>query len=159
LEETREEKYHRREELVGKDVYDAKAKKVGTVVDIGYSKEGRTALIIRISTAGMVDKPLSDKELVLSHMSKGRFETLMFGRVSEIGDIILLKAELKTEAEQAPDSMLGKVTETVHTKPCPKCVRENEKLAKFCVECGYDFREEESSPNIERAVRIDDNLA
>ena len=150
MEESREEKYHGRDELVGKEVYDAKAKKVGTVVDIGYSKEGTTALIIGIATAGMLDKPLSDKELVLSHPGKGRFETLMFERVSEIGDIILLKAE--SEAEQAPDSTLSKMTETAHTKPCPECDRENEKLAKFCVECGYDFREEKYSRDIERTV-------
>ena len=156
LEELRD-KYLRREELIGKDVYDAKAKKVGTVVDIGYSKEGRTALIMRIARS-MVDKPPFDKELVLPHMNKERFESLMFGRVSEIGDIILLKAEFKTETEKTPDSILKKSPETIHTKPCPKCSRENEKLAKFCVECGYDFREVKSR-NIERAVRIDDNQA
>ena len=150
MEKSREEKYHGRDELVGKEVYDAKAKKVGTVVDIGYSKEGTTALIMGIATAGMLDKP--DKEHVLSHPGKGRFETLMFERVSEIGDIILLKAESETEAQQAPDSTLSKMTETTHTKPCPECNRENEKLAKFCVECGYDFREEESSRDIERTV-------
>lgn len=152
LEETTEERYHRLEELVGKDVYDAKAKKVGTVVDIGYSKNGRTALIIRIASAGIADKSLTDKELVLSHIGKGRFGALMFGRVSEIGDIILLKAESKVEYEQTPDSILGKAMESAQTKPCPKCDRENERIAKFCVECGYDFREEKSSRHIESAV-------
>jgi sporulation protein YlmC with PRC-barrel domain len=162
LEELRKEKYHRREELVGKDVYDNKAKKVGAVVDIGYSKEGRTALIIRITTAGMIDKPLSAKELGLSHLGRGRFETLMFGRVAEIGDIILLKAESKTDTEQSPDSIIGKMMETAQTKPCPKCDRDNEKIAKFCIECGYDFHEEKSSHNTEGAVntnRIDNSLA
>jgi len=152
------DKYLRREELIGKDVYDAKAKKVGTVVDIGYSKEGRTALIMRIATLRTVDKPPSDEERILPHMNKARFESLMFGRVTEIGDIILLKAEFKTEPDKTPDSILKKSPETIHTKPCPKCSRENERLAKFCVECGYDFREVKSR-NIERAVRIDDNQA
>jgi len=157
LEELRREKYHRREELVGKDVYDSKAKKVGTVVDIGYSKEGRTALILRITTAGMINKSLSTKELELSHLGRGRFETLMFGRVAEIGDIILLKTESKTDTEQSPDSIIGKMTETAQTKPCPKCDRDNEKLAKFCVECGYDFHES-SSGKTERAVNAADGF-
>ena len=82
LEEVRD-KYLRREQLIGKDVYDAKARKVGTVVDIGYSKEGRSALIIRIATLHMVDTPLSDKELVLTHMNKARFETLTRAECSE----------------------------------------------------------------------------
>jgi sporulation protein YlmC with PRC-barrel domain/ribosomal protein L37E len=162
LEERSEERYHRLDELVGKDVYDAKAKKIGTVVDMGYSKNGKTALIIRVASASILDKSPAVKELVLSHVDKGRFAALMFGRVSEIGDIILLKPEPQFEYGETPDSIHGKIVETAQTKPCPECGRENERIAKFCIECGYDFRKVRSSHQIENAAntseRINDRL-
>lgn len=71
------EKFYRREELVGKEVYDAKAVHVGTVKDVAYSIDGKTALVV----------------------SKGKEdETIPFLNISEIHDIILLKKPL-TEAK------------------------------------------------------------
>ena len=96
-----EEEYFRRDELVRKDVYDAKAKKVGTVADIGYSKEGKIALILRPATISNVKK-LSDKDLVLSHLAGDRYQTVLFDRILEIGDIILLKADSVADVRQEP---------------------------------------------------------
>ncbi len=39
------ERFYRREELVGKEVYDAKAMRLGVVKDVAYAKDGRTALV------------------------------------------------------------------------------------------------------------------
>ncbi|MEM3507379.1 MAG: PRC-barrel domain-containing protein [Candidatus Bathyarchaeia archaeon] len=40
-------KYYRYKELVGKDVYNSKAKRIGKVCDVGYSEDGRIALIVK----------------------------------------------------------------------------------------------------------------
>ena len=117
-----EQPYYRLEELVGKDVYDAKARKVGTVTDVGYSKDGKNALIIGIERFETTSNPITDRELVLSSLLKGRFETILFERVSEIGDIIILRPDTETQ-----------------TKACPICNRQHEKQAKFCVKCGHKF--------------------
>jgi len=107
-----EEEYFGRDELVGKDVYDAKAKKIGTVADIGYSKEGKIALILRPGTISNVKK-LSDKDLVLSHLAGERFQTILFDRISEIGDIILLKADSVAEVRREPVAIADKVANFV----------------------------------------------
>jgi len=106
------EKYHKREEFVGKDVYDAKAKKIGSVSDVGYSKEGKTALIVGDTT-------------------------IPFEKILEIGDIITLKVEQNIMPELSTPK---RVVELVDGKKiCPKCNRKNEKRAKFCIKCGYKF--------------------
>lgn len=64
------ERFYRREELVGKEVYDVKAAHVGTVRDVAYSTGGRTALVVS---------------------KEKREETIPFQDISEIGDMILLK--------------------------------------------------------------------
>jgi len=105
-----EEEYFGRDELVGKDVYDAKAKKVGTVADIGYSKEGKIALILRPGTISNVKK-LSDKDLGLSHLAGERFQTILFDRISEIGDIILLKTEPVADVRREPVAITSSLSQ------------------------------------------------
>ena len=105
------DKYYRHEELVGKEVYDAKAKKIGSVSSVGYSKDGKTAVVV------------------------GN-ETIPFENISEIGDIIILKVEQKTALEPSREK---KAVETANEKLCPNCNRKNEKTAQFCVKCGVRF--------------------
>jgi sporulation protein YlmC with PRC-barrel domain len=118
-------RYYKREELVGKDVYDGRAKKVGPVSDMGYSKDGKVALIV------------------------GN-KTILFEKISKIGDIILLKGGLMTRATLSPAFVppskdvvapppSEKVVEPASEKLCPKCNKRNVKSAKFCVKCGYKF--------------------
>ena len=38
--------WHRREEIIGKEVIDSTAKKIGFVRDLAYSADGRLALIL-----------------------------------------------------------------------------------------------------------------
>jgi len=74
-----EDRYYRREELIGKLVYNSKAMRVGEVIDVGYSKDGKVALVARID--------------------KGREKVISFTQIEEIGDIILLSPESEKERE------------------------------------------------------------
>jgi len=103
------EKYYRHKELVGKEVYDSKAKRIGKVCDVGYSKEGKIALIVELN--------------------EGKEEIIPFDFISEVGDIVLLEKsfQLKQKEIEAKEKL------------CPKCGRKNEPKARFCVKCGYKF--------------------
>jgi sporulation protein YlmC with PRC-barrel domain/ribosomal protein L40E len=122
-----EKKYYRHKELIGKDLYDLKAKKIGKVCDIGYSEEGRIALIVKTE---------ENKE-----------EIIPFDFISEIHDIILLKREIhdvilfKQGLEAKPEvEALEKPKELKEVeKLCPKCGVKNVSRAKFCAKCGYRF--------------------
>lgn len=121
------ERFYRREELVGKEVYDANAVHIGTAKDVAYSTDGKTALVV----------------------SKGKKEeTIPFQNISEIGDIILLKKTLpetrivaSATREEKPESKITTtgVPSVPAVKACPKCQRENKSTAKFCAKCGYKF--------------------
>jgi sporulation protein YlmC with PRC-barrel domain len=65
-------KYHRREELTGKELIDSNAKKVGVVRDIAYSLDGKIALIVERSDA---------QEAVLA-----------FDKIEKIGDVVFIKS-------------------------------------------------------------------
>ncbi|MEM2896223.1 MAG: PRC-barrel domain-containing protein [Candidatus Bathyarchaeia archaeon] len=116
-------KYYRHKELVGKDVYDSKAKRIGKVCDVGYSEEGRIALIVETE--------------------EGKEEIISFDSVSEIQDIILLKQgleakpEAKVEVEALEEEKPKELKEL--EKLCPKCGTKNVPKAKFCAKCGYKF--------------------
>ncbi|MBS7646182.1 MAG: PRC-barrel domain-containing protein [Candidatus Bathyarchaeia archaeon] len=125
------ERFYRREELAGKLVYDDKALRVGEVVDVGYSKDGRTALIVRVEG--------------------GEERVIPFTMVGEIGDIILLKpaepekqtavVEVTPQPQPTPPEP-GKTAPMAARegeKTCPKCGRLNIARAKFCIKCGYKF--------------------
>jgi sporulation protein YlmC with PRC-barrel domain len=126
-----EERFYRREELAGRIVYDDKAFRVGEVVDVGYSKDGRVALIVKVEG--------------------GEERVIPFTMVREIGDIILLKpteAEKEKIVEAPPQPQPqpsrpepGKAAPVVAqegemSKPCPKCGHLNIARAKFCIKCG-----------------------
>lgn len=64
-------RFYRREDLVGKEVYDIKAVRIGVVWDVTYSKDGTGALIVS---------------------KVNRQETIPLTEVSEVGDIVLVKS-------------------------------------------------------------------
>jgi sporulation protein YlmC with PRC-barrel domain len=68
---TLEEEFYKPEELVDRTVYDARARRIGSVKGVAYSKKGRLALVVANE---------QKQELVLP-----------FDLIQEIGDIILLK--------------------------------------------------------------------
>ena len=91
-----EEKIYRREELVGKDVYDSSAHKVGKISDVGFSKDGEIILII----------------------SNGKFENKVPFLSSGIGDIILLKPDVKLKRDEIePEQKTFPEIEKI----CPQC--------------------------------------
>jgi sporulation protein YlmC with PRC-barrel domain/ribosomal protein L40E len=108
----KEEKYVYK--LIGKDVYDSEADKIGKVSNVGYSKDGKIALIVETE--------------------ESKEEIIPFESISKVGDIILLKQsfQVKTEALEKP-----KEIRELEEKICPKCGRKNEPKARFCVKCGY----------------------
>lgn len=69
--ESLEEEFYKPEELVERTVYDVKARRIGSVKGVAYSKKGRLALVVTNE---------QKQELVLP-----------FDLIQEIGDIILLK--------------------------------------------------------------------
>jgi sporulation protein YlmC with PRC-barrel domain len=108
------QRYYKREELVGKDVYDGEAKKIGSVSDVAYSQEGKVALV--------VEK-----------------DTIAFERILKIGDIIILKDLSGQDARESTAPFSHPSEKPVSNLRCPKCGKENEPLSKFCVKCGYKF--------------------
>jgi len=74
-----QERYYSREQLVGKEVYDSKAERAGSVVDLVYSIEGKPVLVV-------------EKE--------SRKFFVPFDVVQEIGDKILLKSKVEEIEEK-----------------------------------------------------------
>ncbi len=150
-----DEKYYRKEDLVGKLVYSSKLLSAGKVADVGYSKSGDIAIIVK---------------------QKNKEKIIPFTGINDIGDIILLlpESESNDESQVTTNQRLEEnnveieesnieeksITQTQHpevarpnfdeespsklkksakVKECPKCSRENKSTAKFCVKCGYSF--------------------
>jgi len=106
-------KYHRREELVGKEVIESEAKKVGTVKDLAYSLEGKVALVVEHT------------------MEKGKIQEgfLSFDKIERIGDVVLVKSV--QDLEVAP----------VVERACPNCKAKNPVDSKYCFKCGVTLTE------------------
>ena len=66
-------KWHHREELVGKEIIDGEAKKIGAVKDLAWSNEGKLAIVVE----------------------RGREEEyyLPFDQVEKIGDVVFARLE------------------------------------------------------------------
>jgi len=75
-------KYYVKEELIGKEIFDSRARRVGLVKDIAYSKEGKVAIV----TDKQQTQPI-----------------IPFDFVDQIGDIIILKSNWRELPE------LGKI--------------------------------------------------
>lgn len=107
-------KFHRREEIIGKDVIESDAKRVGTVKDLAYSLDGKVALIVEQT------------------IEKGRVQEgfLSFDKIDKIGDVVLVKSV--QDLEVIP----------VVERACPNCKAKNPIDVKFCFKCGVTLVEE-----------------
>jgi sporulation protein YlmC with PRC-barrel domain len=101
-------KYHRREELIDKEVIESEAKRAGFIRDLAYTPEGKIALVVERET------------------NKGELrETfLSFNKILKIGDVVLIKSA--DDLEVSSDS--GRI--------CPNCKERNPASAKYCHKCG-----------------------
>ena len=94
--------WKRREEVIGKDVIDGDAKKLGVTKDLAWSSDGRMALVIEAE----------DEEFFLS-----------FGEIERIGDVVFVKA--KSALSSAPSIVcpVCKHKNLPEAKFCAKCGR------------------------------------
>jgi sporulation protein YlmC with PRC-barrel domain len=89
-------RFFKREEIVGKDVYDLEGKHVGKVADLGFEPSGRTGLIVEID--------------------KDKTEFFDFSFIQAIGDIVLVRS--RATATVCPSC--GSVVKPTATF-CTKC--------------------------------------
>jgi sporulation protein YlmC with PRC-barrel domain len=94
-------KWHRREELSGKEVIDQEARRIGTVKDLAYSADGKLALLIQ-------------KE-------GGEEGFLPFGGVERIGDVVFVKSSSSIEPIPMRTCPSCKLKVPEDSKFCPRC--------------------------------------
>ena len=93
--------WRRRDEVVGKDVIDAEAKRIGITKDIAWSQDGRLALVIE---------------------SDGEQESfLSFGDVERIGDVVFVKTKSSLQSVPTATCPTCKHKNPVEAKFCAKC--------------------------------------
>ena len=107
--------WRRREELVGKEIINSDAKKVGTAKDLAWTNDGQLALIIE----------MNDEEEAF----------LPFEEIETVGDVVFVKA--KSELQTAPTITcpVCKHRNLLEAKFCAKCgkaleVKEDKKEKK-----------------------------
>jgi sporulation protein YlmC with PRC-barrel domain len=93
--------WRRREEVLGKDVIDAEAKKIGVTKDIAWSDDGKLAMIVE-----MYDETES---------------FLSFDEVDKIGDVVFVKLKTKLQAVPAITCPMCKHKNHPEAKFCAKC--------------------------------------
>lgn len=95
--------WRRREEVIGKEVVNGDAKKVGTTKDLAWSPEGRLALIIESG---------EEEESFLS-----------FDEIEKIGDVVFVKAKSALVAAPSIICPVCKNKNLLEAKFCAKCGR------------------------------------
>jgi sporulation protein YlmC with PRC-barrel domain len=95
--------WRRREEIIGKEVIDSDARKVGSSKDIAWSDDGSLALIIE----------LGDEEEAF----------LPFDQIERIGDVVFIKAKSSLESAPTVTCPVCKHKNLVEAKFCAKCGR------------------------------------
>lgn len=95
--------WRRREEVIGKEVVDSEAKKLGVTKDFAWSSDGRLALVIE---AG------EEEELFLS-----------FDDIEKIGDVVFVKAKSALVVAPSVICPVCKQKNLVEAKFCAKCGR------------------------------------
>jgi ribosomal protein L40E len=93
--------WRRRDEVVGKDVIDAEAKRIGITKDIAWSQDGRLALVIE-----------SDDE---------QESFLSFADVERIGDVVFVKTKTSLQSVPTTTCATCKHRNPVEAKFCAKC--------------------------------------
>ncbi|WP_455367409.1 PRC-barrel domain-containing protein [[Eubacterium] cellulosolvens] len=105
-------KYHRRDEVVQKEVIESNAKKVGVVKELAYTLDGKMALVVDAT----------------SEKGEPREGFLSFDKIVKIGDVILIKSS--EDLEIVP----------VVEKLCPNCKGKNPVDSTFCFKCGVTLK-------------------
>jgi sporulation protein YlmC with PRC-barrel domain len=96
-------RWRRREEVIGKDVIDIDAKKIGITKDLAWSEDGRLALLI---------EPGVEEESFLA-----------FDDVERIGDVIFVKAKASLQTVPTRTCPMCKHNNPVEAMFCAKCGR------------------------------------
>lgn len=114
-------KFFRRDEIVGKDVYDLEAKKVGSVSDLAFSSDAKPALV--------VSKQDKSEEIV----------PLEF--VDRLGDIVLLRVNRSGNAPAPTQTQSNNVNVSAPSsgRICVKCGQVNPLSVRFCTKCRNQF--------------------
>ena len=94
-------KWHRREEVAGKEIIDDAAKKIGIVKDLAWSNEGKLAIVVE----------------------RGREEEsyLPFDQVEKIGDVVFIKGSTSLESVPMKTCPVCKHKNLLDAKFCQKC--------------------------------------
>ena len=95
--------WRRREEVIGKDVIDGDAKKLGVTKDLAWSNDGRMALVI---------ESYDEEEFFLS-----------FSEIERIGDVVFIKAKSALAAAPSIICPVCKHKNLPEAKFCAKCGR------------------------------------
>jgi len=95
--------WRRREEVIGKEVVDSEAKKLGVTKDFVWSSEGRLALVIETG---------DEEESFLS-----------FDDIEKIGDVVFVKAKSALLVAPSVICPVCKHKNLVEAKFCAKCGR------------------------------------
>ena len=102
--------WKRREEVVGKEVIDADAKKLGVTKDLAWSDDGKMALVIEFG---------DEDEFFLP-----------FNEIERIGDVVFVKAKSALTAAPSITCPVCKHKNLVEAKFCAKCGRTLESKEK-----------------------------
>lgn len=100
--------WRRREEVIGKEVVDRDAKKLGVTKDFAWSSDGRLALIIETG---------DEEESFLS-----------FEDIEKIGDVVFVKAKSALVVAPSIICPICKQKNLVEAKFCAKCGRVLERV-------------------------------
>ncbi len=95
--------WRRREEVVGREVIDGDARKLGTTKDLAWSDDGRLALVIEST---------DEEESFLS-----------FSEIEKIGDVVFVKAKSALVIAPTITCPVCKHKNLVEAKFCAKCGR------------------------------------
>jgi DNA-directed RNA polymerase subunit RPC12/RpoP len=102
--------WKRREEVIGKDVIDADAKRLGVTRDLAWSDDGHMALVIETG---------DEEESFLS-----------FNDIERIGDVVFVKAKSALAAAPSIICPVCKHKNLTEAKFCAKCGRTLESKEK-----------------------------
>jgi sporulation protein YlmC with PRC-barrel domain len=93
--------WRRREELIGKELIDGDAKRVGIAKDLAWTQDGRLALIVE----------LGDEEEVF----------LPFEEIERIGDVVFVKPKTAFQTAPTVTCPVCKHKNLLEAKFCAKC--------------------------------------
>ncbi|HUK27704.1 MAG TPA: PRC-barrel domain-containing protein [Candidatus Acidoferrales bacterium] len=95
--------WRRREEVIGREVIDGDAKKLGVTKDLAWSEDGRLALLIELSEEDEFFLPFED--------------------IERIGDVVFVRAKSALMAAPSITCPVCKHKNLLEAKFCAKCGR------------------------------------